>query len=103
MNSLLFTHFLVKCCNITAHSNDTALEVKSLICTVFSRINIFLARVDYVIFVIETNWIFFFTIKIFKEDDNLLANVTFPYKTLRVRSFGMIRIRISDPRSLGSW
>ena len=27
--------------------------------------------------------------------------ITWPY--LRVRSFGMIRIRISDPRSLGSW
>ena len=24
-------------------------------------------------------------------------------RSLRVRSFGMIRIRISDPRSLGSW
>ena len=26
-----------------------------------------------------------------------------PMNDYRVRSFGMIRVRISDPRSLGSW
>jgi len=35
------------------------------------------------------------------------GNVTFVYlcpeSELRLRSFSMIRIRISDPRSLGSW
>ena len=37
-DALLSIHFLVKCRNI----NDTALEIKSLICTVFSMFNIVL-------------------------------------------------------------
>ena len=42
-DALLSIHFLVKCRNI----NDTALEIKSLICTVFSMFNIVLANVNY--------------------------------------------------------
>jgi len=32
-----------------------------------------------------------------------IATISWVYQELRVRSFGVIRIRISDPRSLGSW
>ena len=38
----------------------------------------------------KPSWILFLlTIKIFKDDENLLANVTFPYKTLILVRFNV--------------
>ena len=51
--------------------------------------NVVLAHVDYfqdIIMLSKLSWVLFLlTIKIFKDDKNLLANVTFPYKTLIIR------------------
>ena len=71
-DALLSIHFLVKRrkYNFT-HSNYTALGVKSLICMLFSILNIFLAHINC-----------FQDFCYRKDDVNLLANTTFPYKTL---------------------
>ena len=56
--------------------------------------NIVLALVDYFQGIYYRN-VFLLTIKIFKDDGNLLANATFPYKTLKLVKF-IVWVTICD-------
>ena len=83
------TDFLVKCRNIILTSDDTAVRNKitylysffpcltlSLHVLIIFKIYIIEIKLDFVSFNVKE--------KVFKGDGNLLANVTFSYKTLRL-------------------
>ena len=66
------SHFLVK----FNHSNDSFFHVERCLgtCWLFSGYMYTLSKPSWILFLL--------TIKIFKDDEKLWANVTFPYKTL---------------------